>query len=184
MRYKSDAISALDKIYDAFVELIKNKDYDSVSISEIIRESKVSRSTFYIYFKSKDQILVHVCNDIFDHIFAKDLNKEKHHDFSSQQDLKHIVEHAFCHFLEDKEIILPILNSSGSQVFLSQLRKRLKPLVSQLIKEKVIGNNDVPEDIKTHQYVNGYVVLLQYYLRHANDLSPETITDYYFEMSK
>ncbi len=184
MRYKSYAVSALNKIYDATLELIKNNEYDSISISDIIRESKVSRSTFYIYFKSKDQILIHICNDIFDHIFAKELNKEQHHDFSTQQDLKHIVEHSFCHFLEDKNIILPILNSSGSQIFLNQLRKRLKPLVGQLIKEKIIGKNDVPEDIKTHQYINGYVALLQYYLRHANDLSPEKITEYYFTMCK
>ncbi|MBR0439648.1 MAG: TetR/AcrR family transcriptional regulator [Bacilli bacterium] len=184
MRYKSDEISALNKIYNATSSLIKNKDYDKLTISEIIRESKISRSTFYVYFKDKDQILIHICNDIFDHIFSNKLNKEKNHDFSLSDDSIHLLTHSFCHFLEDKELILPILNSSGSSTFLSVLRKRLKPLILSLVDKKIIGNNDLPLDMKVHQYINGYVALLQYYLRHAYDLKPELISEYYLKLYK
>ena len=182
MRYKKEEITALDKIYFATEKLIKEKDYNKINNSEIIREADISRSTFYIYFKSKDQIVTHLCDDIFDHIFSKELKKEKHHDFSKETDdnLKGIINHSFHHFLEDKDFILAILNSGASQIFLKQLRKRIKPLVLSLIEKKAIGNNNIPLDIKTHQYINGYTALLQYYLRHGEDLSPEQITDYYF----
>ena len=49
----------------------------------------------------------------------------------------------FYHFLEDKELILSILNSGASSIFLGQLRKRIKPLVVSLIEKKIIGNNDI-----------------------------------------
>ena len=87
----------------------------------------------------------------------------------------------YYHFLEDKTLVLAILNSGASSIFLSQLRKRLKPFVQSMVEKKIIGNNCIPLDIKTHQYINGYTALVQYYLRHANDLSPETISDYYFQ---
>ena len=183
MRYKKDEECALDKIYDATTNLIKVKEYNKISISEIIREAKISRSTFYMYFKTKDQIIIHICNDIFDHIFAKKLLKEKGHDFSkdSTEDLTKKVTHSFYHFLEDKELILAILNSGASNIFLSQLRKRIRPLIESLISKKVIGNNDIPLEIKVHQYIAGYTALLQYYLRHGYTLEPEVITKYYFE---
>ena len=186
MRYKKEELSALDKIYDASAKLIKEKEYNKISISEVIREANISRSTFYMYFKTKDQIFIHICNDIFDHIFAKKLSKEKGHDFSldNEEDLTKKLTHSFYHFLEDKELILAILNSGASNIFLGQLRKRIKPLIESMINKKMIGKNDIPIEIKVHQYIMGYTALLQYYLRHGYDLAPEIITEYYLTLYK
>lgn len=186
MRYKKEEETALSKIYNATVSLIKEKEYNKITNSDIIRAADISRSTFYIYFKNKDQIFTHICDDIFNHVFSHHLSKEKHHDFSkeSKDHLVKMLTHSFYHFLEDKDLILPILNSGASQIFLGQLRKRLKPLVVSLIENKIINNKDVPIDIAIHQYINGYTSLLQYYLRHASDTAPETITDYYLAFYK
>ncbi len=186
MRYKSSETSALEKIDRALEELLQKKNYSDITCSDIIKESGVSRSTFYLYFKNKDQVVTHLCDNIFNHVFSSNLSKEKHHDFSSakEDDLKHLITHSYCHFLEDKELILSILNSGASSIFLQQLRRRIKPLVTALVEQKIIGNNDVPLDIKVHQYINGYTALLQYYLRHAESELPETMSEYYFKMTK
>ena len=69
MRYKKEELTALERIYDAAAILIKTKDYSKITCSDVIKEACISRSTFYIYFKTKDQIFVHICDDIFNHIF-------------------------------------------------------------------------------------------------------------------
>ena len=186
MRYKKSELSALDRIYDATAELIKNKDYNDINCSTIISTAKISRSTFYFYFKNKDQVVVHVCDDIFDHIFNHHLIKEKHHDFSKDKpdNLKNMIVHSFYHFLEEREFIIAILNSNASAIFMSRLRKRLKPLITSLVDKKIIGDNDIPTEIKIHQYINGYTALLQYYLRHGYEYSPEVISTYYFQFFK
>ena len=186
MRYKKDELTALERIYDATAALIQREDYNKINCSTIINEAKISRSTFYFYFKSKDQVVMHVCDDIFNHIFDHHLAKEKHHDFSKEKpdNLKHMIVHSFYHFSEERDFILAILNSNASAIFLSRLRKRLKPLVTSLVEKKIIGNNDIPEEIQIHQYINGYTALLQYYLRHGFYLDPEKIRDYYFKFYK
>ena len=186
MRYKKEEVSAVDKICLATTRLILVKNYHSLTNSDIIKEAKVSRSTFYIYFKNKEQILIYVCDHVFDHIFSKNLYKEKNHDFSkhSENDLRNILVHSFYHFSEEGELVLSILDSGASSIFLKRLRNRLKPLVTSLIDNNIIGHNDIPMDIKVHQYINGYTSLLQYYLRHANDMKPETIAEYYFTLYK
>ena len=50
--------------------------------------------------------------------------------------------------------------------------------------KKIIGNNGLPNDMKVHQYINGYVALLQYYLRHGSDLTPDLISGYFFTFYK
>ena len=174
MRYKKEEVSAIDKICLATTRLLLAKDYHSLTNSDIIKEAKVSRSTFYIYFRNKEQILIYICDHIFDHIFSKNLYK--------RMDLKSVLTHSFYHFSEEGELVLSILDSGASSIFLKRLRSRLKPLIESLIENKNIGNNDIPIDIKVHQYINGYTSLLQYYLRHATDIKPETIAEYYFTL--
>ena len=79
MRYKKEEQSALNKIYDALIFLIKQKDYNKISSSDIIFKAQVSRSTYYLYFKNKDQILIHICNDMFDHLFYDEQQPYYHH---------------------------------------------------------------------------------------------------------
>lgn len=186
MRYKSEEITAIDKICLATTRLILTCNYHQINNTNIIKEAQVSRSTFYIYFKNKEDILIYMCDHILDHIFSKNIYKEKDHDFSndSNKDLKNILVHSFYHFLEEGEFIVAVLDSGASSTFLNCLRKRLKPLISSLIEHKIIGNNDIPLDIKIHQYINGYTSLLQYYLRHANDIKPEIICNYYLTLYK
>lgn len=182
MRYRKDELSALDKIYVATALLIKNTGYNDFNCSTIINAARISRSTFYFYFKNKDQVIVYICDDVFNNI----LSKEKNHDFAKDNvdKLIDMLTKSFFYFLEERDIVLSILNSNASNIFMSRLRKRLKPFIQAMVDKRIIGNNDIPEDIKIHQYINGYTALLQYYLRHGYEESPENISNYYFKFYK
>ena len=44
----------LNKIHYSFTKLINEKDYENITIQDILDDSKVSRSTFYAHYKTKD----------------------------------------------------------------------------------------------------------------------------------
>ena len=69
-------------------------------------------------------------------------------------------------------------------LYIQGLRKQLDQLIIAMIDRKIIGDNEVPKEIKIHQYIIGYTTLLQYFLRNKNKIKPETIADYYFEIYK
>lgn len=69
-------------VYKAFTDLLRCRSYNSITVQEIIDAANIGRSTFYSHFETKDDLLKALCTEIFAHVFADDLMKEKTHDFS------------------------------------------------------------------------------------------------------
>jgi AcrR family transcriptional regulator len=44
-------------LHEALGSLIREKEYDRISVAEILERAKVSRSTFYVHFRDKDDLL-------------------------------------------------------------------------------------------------------------------------------
>jgi len=44
-------------LFDALVVLIRRKDYEAITIEDILREANIGRATFYAHFTSKDDLL-------------------------------------------------------------------------------------------------------------------------------
>jgi len=45
-------------LHAALLELIKEKDYDAISIEEITERANVGRATFYLHYKDKEELLL------------------------------------------------------------------------------------------------------------------------------
>lgn len=169
MRYKKEMPTALDKIGESICSLLSKKPYVSICSGDIIKESGVSRSTYYLYFKSKDDVINYVCDEILNKAFVK-----------NDGDL--YLSNAYGALREERERVLPILNSQISEIFLKKLRKKVKPMVIKMMEKGQIGHNNAPYDLKIHQYVNSFASLLQYYLRHEEQRDSQEVASWYLKI--
>lgn len=68
---KEQAVLTKKKIFDTTLLLIKKKGYNKITIREICQHAEISVGTFYIYFLSKDDILLDIYqrldNDLPEH---------------------------------------------------------------------------------------------------------------------
>lgn len=53
------ALASQRLIADALLTLLKSKSFSDISISELCKEAKVSRQTFYTLFKSKENVILY-----------------------------------------------------------------------------------------------------------------------------
>lgn len=69
-RYKQNS----KKIEEAFLSLIKNKDYQNITITELCKKANVNRSTFYAHYDDINDLIIkieskfaHSMSEIFNH---------------------------------------------------------------------------------------------------------------------
>lgn len=61
---KEQAKLTKKKIFDTTMLLIKKRGYSKITIREICQSAQISIGTFYLYFSSKDEILLEIYNKI------------------------------------------------------------------------------------------------------------------------
>src|SRR5204863_431884 len=60
-------------LHDALGHLIREKDYDSIVVKEILDRANVGRSTFYMHFRDKDDLLISGIHDMLGSVHQKSL---------------------------------------------------------------------------------------------------------------
>lgn len=174
------------KIYLAFKEVLGKKTYNEIRIQDILDESKIARSTFYSHFKTKEEVLCSISEEIFTHVFSHSLEEEKTHDFSktSLQDYQHFFTHIFYHLHDERDLIRAIYSSEGKDIFLNYFRGEFRQFAKLCVESNFIQYKNLPFDLRVNAVVESLVLVINYWVRTDFKDLPETLTEYYFTLVK
>ena len=161
-----------DAIFRAFSQLLAQMRYEAITVQDIITQADIGRSTFYAHFETKDMLLLAMCNDIFDHIFAGDLCDYADHDHSLQSRLAHIL----WHLSQRKEDVVGIVASESGALFLSYFRERLTTLFSLYAPDFACK---VPTDFLLNHLVGSFTEAVRWWVRQDMAPMPETVAAYF-----
>lgn len=122
-------------IFTAFGTLLEKKNYNHITVQEIIDEANVGRSTFYAHFETKDELLRAMCTDIFHHVFSDKLKQEKNHDFSSDNyGIEKKITHILYHLHENQKNLKGILACESGDLFMQYFKQYLSEMFSGYIR--------------------------------------------------
>lgn len=174
------------KIYLGFSSLLKKKSYNKITIEDMLKESNVSRSTFYMHFKTKEDVLHSISKNIFSHVFSHTLTVEQTHDFSHSDifEYSHLITHILYHLHDEKELITAILSSESKELFLSEMRENVMVIVDRLVNDGILEKKQIPDELFKTKLCEDFVLCVIYWFKNDCKESPEKIKDYYFAMNK
>lgn len=160
-------------IFTAFTGLLEKKSYANISVSEIIREANIGRSTFYAHFETKDELLRAMCTDIFQHVFSPTLTQEKNHDFSSDNHgLERKLTHLLYHLQEHGKNLKGILSCESGELFMNFLKQYLWDMFSDYITP---AKAHTAEDYLLNHVVCSFAETVRWWIIGHSRFSPEEI---------
>jgi TetR/AcrR family fatty acid metabolism transcriptional regulator len=148
------AIETKNKIYNIAINLMDKKGFNNITVEEICKKAGVSVGTFYLYFKSK--------NNIFDEIYKRADDLFQNHVKSALQEensLDRIVEY-FKHYgqlnVDTGLETMQQLYTTQNKLFTKKGRY-MQTLLQEIIKEgqekKEISTTMTPEEITDFLFI-------------------------------
>ena len=171
-----------EAIFKAFTELLSKKDFEQITVGEIIDKADIGRATFYAHFETKTFLLRELCEELFCHIFdsnSSDNNNHKHIFNCEAPDSVFL--HLFQHFEKNDNNILELLSSQNNELFLSYFKSNLKTMIaSQLDLFKSRKSEKLPDDFWLSHITSTFVETLRWWIDNGMKESPEVITEFFY----
>lgn len=175
-----------EAIFKAFTTLLAEKNYNQISVQEIIDTADVGRTTFYAHFETKEYLLKALCEELFGHIIDTAMGLPHGHTHDSCGSAKDSVFlHLLRHLQENDRNIIELLSSQNNDLFLRYFKENLKRLIiSQSAEKGFFQNQSLPEDYLVNHITSSFVETVSWWLSHGRQESPEQITQYFLAVTK
>ncbi len=159
-------------IYAAFLQLLNQKDYESITVQEIIDLADVGRSTFYSHYESKELLLDELCRYLFHHLFER----EEH--LTIEEYLTHI----FLHFKKNQDHVTSLLFSKNDY-FLRQLQKELEHHVYPMVENDLqLSYPKIPASYLKHFVVTNFIETLTWWLKKGKKYTEKEVMGFYLDV--
>ena len=159
-------------IYAAFLQLLNQKDYESITLQEIIDLADVGRSTFYSHYESKELLLDELCRYLFHHLF------EREKKITTEAYMTHI----FSHFKKNKDHVTSLLFSKNDY-FLRQLQKELEHHVYPMVTEELQNSYPkIPDSYLKHLVVANFIETLTWWLKKGKSYKEDQVVKFYLDV--
>lgn len=159
-------------IYNAFLQLLNQKDYEAITVQEIIDLADVGRSTFYSHYESKELLIDELCHYLFHHLFEREAH------LAAEDYLAHI----FLHFRVNQDHVTSLLLSKNDY-FLRQLHKELEAHVYPMVADDLKTDHPaIPTSYLKHFVVTNFIETLTWWLRKGKAYNEQEVVSFYLDV--
>lgn len=178
MPMKTDlrVIKSKKAIKDAFLQLIKEKSYGNITITDIANKAMINRKTFYMHYETKENLYNEITDELLEEI-TPPIVYEGIHSLKGK-DQRAAVTHLLLKIKENKDVFEILINDNTNQEFITKLKKKL---INELFFRSRIDLTDKDTlftfDLLSEAYFSLFKVIIQWW---AN--TEGISTDYVIDM--
>ena len=165
----------INLLHQALGHLIREKPYDEILVQEILDRANVGRSTFYMHFRDKDELLVSGIHDMLGSVHATvDAGHSGPHERIVRFSLP-VFEHIHPHLRTGAAKMGP----RGRAI----VHEHLKKIVAKQIAGEVKGHfrgrqreaGQIPPDLLVQYLASTFILVLNWWVECRNPLPPKEV---------
>ena len=158
----------------ALVELIREKDYSSITVSDIIDRANVGRSTFYAHYSDKDDLFVGEMDRVIEVLSHRVPGQAEIPYFPSLGLLRHVG--------EEYELYKALLWTPGIDLMIRHMQKSLTNRIEQGL-ENEESDFDIPTPILASFIAGSFLTILKWWLENKMVYSPEQMDEMFKKLT-
>jgi len=160
----------------SLTELIAERGYDAITIQDIVDRANVGRTTFYLHYKSKDELFMR-CHEAILSTFHIGLLHPLSQEELLSSEIPPEMASAYRHLEEGRALLYPIFQGKDSQVILRQIRDRsAREIAADLRSIFAESESNIPLDILANYLAAAQIALMQWWLEKRRPHTPDNLT--------
>ena len=153
---------------EALIQLILEKDYSAITVSDITERANVGRSTFYAHYRDKDDLFLGELDRVIEVLSQRVPGQDEMPYFPSLG--------LFQHVGEEYDLYKALVWTPGIDLLIKHLHRSLSQRVEQgLVKSG--REYDVPVPVLANFITGSFLTLLRWWLENKRIYSPEQMNE-------
>ena len=168
----------------ALIELIREREYDTITIQDIVDRANVGRTTFYLHYNSKDELFVS-CHEAI----LREFHIGALHPLSREEllapDAPSGSTSAYQHLEEARHLLFSIFQSRDGLPILRRIRDWNAQEIETTLRT---GFNEVestiPLDVLAHYLAGAQIALVQWWLEKRQPYTPQMLAQMFHRLQR
>ena len=158
----------------ALLSLIKEKEFDLITVQEIIDRANVGRATFYAHYENKEDLIESGFDGLLTALRERQ-REARSHEGNANERLFAFSRHLLAHANEHRDIFPAMVSKRGGAFIQHLLRNLLVKVVRDDVKAMVPHGAQVPEEAVVQFIAGGLFGLIMWWLGSKRRLSVEEL---------
>ena len=168
-------IKTKNLIYNTLIELMKDKTFEEIKVSDICNKSLINRSTFYSHYEDKYDLLVDFINSLKNE-FISELNKNNSK-LNNKEYYIELIKIFLNHIEERKEMYASIMINNRNSIMMDILLDVVNnDLLNKMNTDEF--KTSIPNDIIAKFYLGGVINIGVEWLKDNKKYSKDDIINY------
>lgn len=159
---------------EAFVELLREKGYSAITVSDIIERANIGRSTFYSHYRDKEDLFVNELDRVIE-VLSHHVPEQQEMPFFPSLGL-------FRHVGEEYELYKALIWTPGIDLLIKHMQTSLSQRIEQGLQKNEKGS-DIPPPIVANFIAGSFLTLLKWWLENKMVYSPEQMDEIFKKLT-
>ena len=163
-------------LFETLINLMKEKSFEEIKVSDICKEALINRSTFYSHYNDKYDLFLELINTLKNNLINALNTNDK--SINTREYFIELIKLLLDHIDEKKDIYYLILINNRNSIVIDIILDAITKDINSRIDDDKISNKYVPTDIISKFYLGGVVSLGIEYLSSKNKYSKDEMLTY------
>ena len=163
-------------LFNTLLELMKEKQFEEIKVSDICSRSLVNRTTFYAHYNDKYELLEEYINTLKDSLI-EELSKNKNINNTKQYYIE-LIKLFFNHIDEKRNIYISAMINNRNSITMDIIYDVLNHEVTKRLNDIEFKNKTIPVEIISKFYLGAVFNVGIEWLKNENKYSKEDLVNY------
>jgi AcrR family transcriptional regulator len=164
------------------IELISERGYDAITIQDIVDRANVGRTTFYLHYRSKDELFMSCHKAIVSEFHS--LHPCSREELLSPKAPPGMTS-AYRHLLDARALLYPIFQGKDGPLILRRIRDRsAQEIKASLGAAFAEGDSTIAFDVLANYLAGAQITLVQWWLEKRQPHTPENLAQTFHRLQR